>query len=122
MEIQENNHSRKVRRVLNSKFGFVPALDWNLQQWLPISEERVQFIIKTKTFHGVVCIDVDPISENVFIVGYADFDTNGVSTRILVHKDELIDFIEHLKPSTKPHRAPQDVSVPCDPTEKVSFL
>jgi hypothetical protein len=121
MDIQENNHSRKVRRVLNSKFGFVPVLDWNLNHWFPYSEERVQFVIRTKTFHGVVCIDVDPRGENVFIVGYADFDTNGVSTKILVHKDELIDFIDHLRPSSAPHRAPQCTTKPNDATEQVSF-
>ena len=122
MDIQENDHSRKVRRVLNSKFGLVPVLDWNLNHWFPISQERVQFVIRTKTFHGVICVDVDPKGENVFIVGYADFDHNGVATKILVHKDELIDFIEHLRPNSAPHRAPQGTEKPSNGMASRSFF
>lgn len=121
MEIQENDHSRKVRRILNSKFGFIPATEWNLRHWFPQNEYRVQFVINKKDFHGVICVDVDPKSADVFIVGYADFNTNGVSQRILVHQTELIDFIDNLKPILQPHRAPKEDEIPNDPTTQVSF-
>jgi len=122
MDIKENTHSRNVRQILNSKEGFIPALEWNLSHWFPQSEKRVQFIVKKKDFHGVVCIDVDYKSENVFIVGYADFNVNSVSQAILVHKSELIDFISNLKPNSAPHRAPQDNEVPNESRKQDSFF
>ena len=121
MDVQENNHSRNIKRILNNKPGFIPAIAWNMQHWFPYNNERVQFVIKTQTFHGVVCVDIDPKSVNVFIVGYADFATNGVAVKILIHQDELIDFISNLKSGDAPHRAPQDVEVPIDPTRRSSF-
>ncbi len=130
METTETNHSRKIRRILNSTEKACPALDWSLRSWLPIRDSRVQFIINTETFHGVICIDVDYKSSEVFIIGCVDFLTNIVSKSLLIHQSELVDFINVLDRNNKqvferivlaPHRAPKFDGSPNSPENEYSF-
>jgi len=117
MERQENNHSRNVRRILNSKLGLIPALDWNLTQWLPVNEMRVQFFMKSKTFHGIVCISKNPIAEKNFIVGFVDFLNNEPVLEDIA-EDKLLEYIDSINPSKIGYRAPKCKAEPSSTNEK----
>lgn len=111
METKENTHSRKVRRIIFDQSEFAVTRRWNFTGWNVTQVNRVEFVIKTKTFHGAICV-VD--YEGRFLVGSSDFNTNGVVNWNVISESELFDYIDNIKGYEIPHSPKDYLTVPND--------
>ena len=107
METNENTHSRKVRKILFNQSEFAVSRRWNLTGWITMLN-RVEFVIQTKKFHGVICVETFEENKCYFLVGSSDFNTNGTVNWKVVSQNELFDFIDNLRGYEAPHSPSKD--------------